>query len=48
MLSHDIQTNRMSRFYQAKEVRGGFNSGFNQPDLYDRYMTEQAIRRLGS
>jgi hypothetical protein len=48
VLSHDIQTNRMSRFYQAKEVRGGFYSGFNQPDLYDRYMTEQAIRRLGS
>jgi len=24
--SHDIQTNRMSRFFQAKEVRGGFSS----------------------
>jgi len=46
--SHDIQTNRMSRFFQAEEVRGGFNSGYNQGDLYDRYMTVPAIRRLGS
>jgi len=46
--THDIQTNRMSRFYQAQEVRGGFYSGYNQGDLYDRYMTVPAIRRLGS
>tara|TARA_R110001599_G_scaffold353883_2_gene602294 strand:- start:22059 stop:23438 length:1380 start_codon:yes stop_codon:yes gene_type:complete len=46
--SHDIQTNRMSRFFQAEEVRGGFYSGYNQDDLYDRYMTVPAIRRLGS
>lgn len=46
--SHDIQTNRMSRFVQAKEVRGGFYSGYNQDDLYNQYMTIPAIRRLGS
>ena len=46
--THDIQTNRMSRFFQAQEVRGGFYSGYNQGDLYDRYMTVPAIRRLGS
>lgn len=46
--SHDIQTNRMSRFVQAKKVRGGFYSGYNQSDLYNQYMTIQAIRRLGS
>ncbi|MEE4146986.1 MAG: DUF1329 domain-containing protein [Halieaceae bacterium] len=46
--THDIQTNRMSRFYQAEEVRGGFRSGYNQGDLFDRYMTVPAIRRLGS
>ena len=27
--SHDVQTNRMSRFVQAEEVRGGFRSGYN-------------------
>lgn len=46
--SHDIQTNRMSRFVQAKKVRGGFYSGYNQDNLYDQYMTVPAIRRLGS
>ncbi len=46
--SHDIQTDRMSRFIQAKEVRGGFYSGYNQDNLYDQYMTIPAIRRLGS
>ena len=46
--SHDIQTNRMSRFYQAEEIRGGFKSGYNMDDLYDRYMTVPALRRLGS
>ncbi len=46
--SHDIQTNRMSRFVQAKQVRGGFKSGWNIGNLYDKYMTVQAIRRLGT
>lgn len=46
--SHDIQTNRMSRFVQAKQVRGGFYSGYNQDNLYDQYMTIPAIRRLGT
>ena len=46
--SHDIQTNRMSRFIQAKSVRGGFDSGLNIGNLYDKYMTIQAIRRLGT
>ncbi|MEM8660199.1 MAG: DUF1329 domain-containing protein, partial [Pseudomonadota bacterium] len=46
--SHDIQTNRMSRLYQAQEIRGGFKSGYNEGDLYERYMTVPALRRLGS
>ena len=45
---HDIQTNRMSRFYHAETIRGGFESGWNQGDLYDKYMTVPAIRRLGA
>jgi Protein of unknown function (DUF1329) len=45
---HSIQDNRMSRFVQAKGAAGGFASGYNQPDLYDRYLTEQAIQRLGT
>ena len=45
---HDIQTDRMSRFYHADEIRGGFKSGWNQEGLYEKYMTIPAIRRLGS
>lgn len=45
--SHDFQTNRMSRFIQAKEVAGGYRSGWNMGSVYDQYMTIQAIRRLG-
>jgi hypothetical protein len=45
--SHDIQTNRMSRFIPAREVRGGFKTGYNLGDIYNKYFTVQAIRRLG-
>lgn len=45
--THDIQTNRMSRFVQAEGVRGGFKSGYNIDDIFDKYLTVQAIRRLG-
>jgi hypothetical protein len=45
--SHDIQTNRMSRFVQAKKVTGGYESAWNQGSIYDQYMTLQAIGRLG-
>jgi hypothetical protein len=45
--SHDIQTNRMSRFIQAKKVTGGYESAWNQGSIYDQYMTLQAIGRLG-
>jgi Protein of unknown function (DUF1329) len=45
---HSIQDNRMSRFVQAKQVAGGFASAYNQGGLYDKYLTEQAIQRLGT
>lgn len=47
-MSHDIQTNRMSRSVHAKEVAGGYKTGFNMGSLFDKYMTKQAIRRLGA
>lgn len=47
--SHDVQTNRMSRFVQAKEISGGIKSGYNAgTQIYDRYLTEQALRRIGT
>jgi hypothetical protein len=47
--SHDIQANRMSRFVQAKEITGGYQSSYatNGVDVYNKYLTVQAIQRLG-
>ena len=48
VMSHDIQTNRMTRFVQAKSIRGGYKSAYNTgPEMYEKYLTIQAIRRLG-
>lgn len=46
--SHDVQTNRMSRFIQAKTIAGGISSGRNIEGTHERYLTEQAISRLGA
>ncbi len=48
VMSHDIQTNRMTRFAQVKEVRGGYRTDYAMgPEMYEKYLTVQAIRRLG-
>ncbi len=48
VMSHDIQANRMSRFVQAKAIGGGMKSGYNKDGIYEKYMTEQALQRLGA
>jgi len=48
---HDIQTNRLSRFYHAKAVTGGYTSDLRDTDevgAYNRFLTVSAIQRLGS
>lgn len=46
--SHDVQTNRMSRLCQVEELRGGQKSQYNGGiEIYDRYLTTQALQRLG-
>lgn len=47
-MTHDIQNNRMSRFVQAKQVSGGYKSARNVDGMYEKYLTEQAISRLGA
>ncbi|MDN5940062.1 MAG: DUF1329 domain-containing protein [Salinisphaera sp.] len=46
---YDIQTQRMSRLYQAKEVEGGYNNHFHADEdaFYDKYLTRSALVRLG-
>jgi len=38
----------MSRFSQVETVQGGYRSEYNTGDLYDKYMTQAAMRRLGT
>ena len=47
--SHDLQTNRMSRFAQVDGIRGGHETRYNMPreEVYNKYLTQQAMRRLG-
>lgn len=45
---HDVQTNRMSRMFQAKTSSGGVSSTRNAERTYEKYLTEQAIQRLGA
>lgn len=47
---HDVQTNRMSRIVQAREVAGGYQSKYSPEgeDVYNKYLTSQAMRRLGA
>lgn len=47
VMSHDIQSNRMSRFVQAEKITGGYKSDVNVDNIYDKYLTNQAIQSLG-
>jgi hypothetical protein len=47
VMSHDIQTNRMTRFTHTKAI-DGVASGVNLDGLYEKYLTAQAIGRLGT
>ncbi|MDD3765021.1 MAG: DUF1329 domain-containing protein [Nevskiales bacterium] len=49
VLCHDFQANRMTRFIQARECTGGYKSGYDDSDdVYNKYLTVQAINRLGA
>lgn len=47
--SHDIQSNRMSRIMHTETTTGGYKSAFSTEgvDVYNKYLTNQAIQRLG-
>ena len=47
--SFDAQSGRMSRLYLAEQLSNGMKAEYNGPsDAYDKYLTLQAIRRLGT
>ncbi len=43
----DIQTGRVTRLEQVKNVEGHL-SGANDPTMYDRFLTQTALTRLGA
>jgi hypothetical protein len=50
VMSHDIQANRMSRVMHTESCAGGYKSVFstNGVDVYNKYLTVNAISRLGA
>ena len=46
--AHDVQTNRMTRLEQVQEVSGGYRTQVNVDGVYDRFLTQAALRRLGT
>ncbi|MEZ0155858.1 MAG: DUF1329 domain-containing protein [Candidatus Reddybacter sp.] len=46
--SHDVQADRFTRFNQVEKIKGGIKTQFNSENAYEKYLTVQAIRKLGS
>lgn len=50
VMIYDRLDGRMTRYYVGKEVQGGFKTEFensNENNVYNSYMTSQALQRLG-
>ena len=45
--AHNVQSNRMTRLVQVKSLHG-YKMVVNDPSLYDKFLTVQALRRLGT
>ncbi|MCY4214804.1 MAG: DUF1329 domain-containing protein [Gammaproteobacteria bacterium] len=43
----NVQTNRMTRLEQVREISGGYRMRVNDPSLYNKFLTVSALRRLG-
>jgi hypothetical protein len=45
---HNLQDGRMTRFVQAKSIAGGYETSYDSPGMIEKFMTEQALQRLGT
>jgi hypothetical protein len=43
----DIQTGRMTRIEQVRAIAGGHSMSVNDASIYDRYLNNDALMRLG-
>lgn len=46
--AYNVQTNRMTRIEQVREVGGGHAMRVNDQSIYEKYLTIDALQRLGS
>ena len=47
-MSHDVQRNDVTRFHNAPTSRGSWEFALDpEEDFVSRYMTKQALRRMG-
>lgn len=44
----NLQTGLMTRLEQVRSISGGFVTSVNDPGIYDRFLTNTALARLGS
>ena len=45
--AYNVQTNRMTRIEQVREVAGGHAMRVNDPGIYEKYLTVAALQRMG-
>lgn len=45
--AYNVQTNRMTRIEQVREIAGGHSMRVNDPNVFDIYLTVNALQRLG-
>jgi hypothetical protein len=44
----NVQTSRMTRIEQVREVAGGHKTRVNDPSIYEMYLTPSALQRVGA
>lgn len=47
VIASDIQTGKVTRIQQVRQLEDYHFSGANDPDIYTQYLTQQAMQRLG-
>jgi hypothetical protein len=48
-ISHDVQSNKVTRFHQAEQCRGNWKTALDpEGDMVNQYMTRAAMLRLGT
>lgn len=48
LTASDIQTGRLTRLEQVKSLEGKYSSGANDPGMFEKYLTQAALTRLGA